>query len=338
MADLSMSVPSTPDRLDRIPARVAEIAPQDITGIFPRPTLIELGGDGARPLFLSLLLHGNERAGFGVLQALARRYRDARPERPMMIFVGNVEAVAADRRQLPGQPDFNRIWAGGEGPYCDLVAAVTARARDRNVFASIDIHNTSGANPHYGSINVLRPADLHLAARFADIGVYYRVPGTTQSIAFSSFCPAVTVECGKSGDAAGIARALGLIDHVLALDHFPTARPVPGALRLYKTVGVMTIAAGRSFAFGGEDAELRLRPDFEQLNFTDLEPGTPVARFDGAKLPLRVSDEHGRDITASYLQPSNGAIVLARAATPAMITPDPEIARRDCLGYLMAKV
>lgn len=322
------------DRLGHLPAALLEVTPAEITQVLPNPTLVTLAGKDD-PLFLSVLLHGNETAGFHVLQELTRRYADAEPPRGLIVFVGNVRATGAAVRYLPDQPDFNRIWRGGDGPYRDLARQVTEAARGAGVFASIDVHNNTGANPHYGCVASLRPADLHLAAMFAPIGVYYHNPNTTQSAAFSEFCPAVTIECGKSGDRAGVARALALIGRAMAIDGFPVHAPASGALKLYETVGRVLVDPRHSFSFGEAPADLVLRADLEDLNFTEVPAGTPWATGDRARQALRVVNEHDDDLTEAFFAFADGAAVLRHAVTPAMISRDETAVRLDCLCYLM---
>jgi succinylglutamate desuccinylase len=323
------------DRLDYLPASLCGAEPSGLLGIFPNPTLITLAGERGPPLWLTTVLHGNETTSFYVLRALADKYRDRPLPRSLTIFVGNVRAAAVGVRHLPDQPDFNRIWGEGGSGYHRLVQEVVEEARAQCPFASIDIHNNSGNNPHYGCVNALRPADLHLAAMFASLGVYYRNPSTTQSIAFSQFCPAVTVECGQSGDLAGVERALDLVERTLNLDAFPEAVPPAGALRLYRTLGSVRIDPECDFAFGGSEAELNLRADLEALNFSELESGTCWATRRGSQIALKVIDEHDHDLTAQFFSYVGEDIRLTRPVTPAMITHDPDIIRQDCLCYLM---
>jgi succinylglutamate desuccinylase len=323
------------DRLDQFPAGLADIGPREIATLVPNPALITIPGDREDPLFVSTVLHGNETTSFYVLRELARKYRASPPPRSLMIFVGNVRAMAADIRYLPGQPDFNRIWTDGDSPFHRLVHEVADAARERDAFASIDIHNNTGTNPHYGCVNALRPADLHLAAAFAPVGVFYKNPSTTQSIAFSQFCPAVTIECGQSGDQAGIAKALGLVEHVATLDHFPDHAPPKEAVRLYQTIGSVMVDPAASISFDDTEADLALRPDLEAMNFSDLEAGTYWATAREPARALRVVGEHGDDLTDRFFVADGARISLKRAATPAMITSDESVIRQDCLGYLM---
>ena len=323
------------DRLNALPAQLEQTSPTDILQLLPNPTLISVAGERDPPLFICTLLHGNETTSFEVLRALARRYRDRRPSRSLLIFAGNVEATASAARLLPGQPDFNRIWAGGDSGFVTLANEVQRIAQALRPFASIDIHNNTGRNPHYGCINVLRPADLQLAAWFAPLGVYYRNPPTTQSMAFAEFCPAITIECGQNGDSTGIESALRLIDRTMHADALPTTAPRDSELRLYETVGRILVDPQRSFSFGEAETELILRTDLDEMNFRDLPAGTRFGSSTCTELPLAVLDEQNRVLTSQFFAAQNGAITLLQAATPAMLTRDHAVIRQDCLGYLM---
>lgn len=326
------------DHFDHLPEALAGLSPRDIKQVFPRPTLINLKGRLDAPVFLSTLLHGNETTSFRVLQHLQKRFANEVPNRSLMIFIGNVDAAAEGQRRLEGQPDFNRIWDKGAGRYHALVQDVLEEARRRGVFASIDVHNNTGRNPIYGCINVLRPADLQLAAMFAPVGVFYLTPSGTQSIAFSRLCPSITVECGRSDEAEGVAAAIRLVDSVIDLEAFDTAPPKDGAVSLYQTIARVLVDRDSTFSFGGTEADLVLREDLETLNFAPLEPGAPWAHADGPALPLKVLDEQDHDVTAEFLRFQDGRITLNRAVTPSMITPDQTVIRQDCLCYLMQRI
>ena len=324
------------NRLPHLPIELTSITPKEIKRVFPTPTLITIDGRHPEPLFLSILLHGNETTGFYVLQDLARRFAGMPPPRSLMIFVGNVEATAAGLRRLDYQEDFNRIWAGGHGTPFDLARAVIDAAREAHPLASIDIHNNTGTNPFYGCINTLQSTNLQLAALFSRIAVYYRNPPTTQSMAFSQFCPAVTVECGRVGNAAGTERAIEFVNAVLHLDRLPDRMPHPSDLLLFETVGRVIVDENCSFSFEDDGADLILRSDLEQKNFCGMAIGEEWGRSRYAQLPLTVLDEGGIDLTASFFIRHDDSIRLRTPVTPAMITRDRTIIRQDCLGYLMA--
>lgn len=328
------------DQYDRWPGDLTQLSCRDVREVFPRPALLRLEGEheGAAPLFVSTLLHGNETTSFSVLQHLQRRYGD-RPPRSLLIFVGNVDAAALGERRLEDQPDFNRIWAHGASEHHSMAAYVLGEARRAGVFASIDIHNNTGDNPVYGCVNALRAPDLHLASLFGPIAVFYRNPPTTQSYAFSQICPAITVECGRSGDPEGLAAAIDLVETVMRLDSFPAAPPEPGALTLYETVGRVLVDPDCSIAFGREGADLMLRADLEHQNFKPMRAGESWGITAKAALPFQVLDEHDGELTDEFFQlGAQGAVLLKTDVTPAMISPDIKIIRQDCLGYVMRPI
>lgn len=326
------------DRYDRLPEALAEISPREVTSVFPNPALITIEGERKQPLFVSTLLHGNELTSFSVLQHLERACRDSRPERSLMIFVGNVDATGAGVRHLPETPDYNRIWADGDTPWHHLAQEVLTAARQAGLFASIDIHNNTGANPLYGCVNALRPADLQLAAMFAPVGVYYLNPPTTQSIAFSRMCPSVTVECGKTGNTDGISAAIDLVEGAMRLEAFAEAPPPAEALEIYHTVGRVLVAPEASFSFGEAGADIVLRADLEDLNFRAMAAGESWGTVAGETLPLTVLDEHGNDLTDQFFFRDGTDLRLQRPVVPSMITHDAEVIRQDCLGYVMRPI
>ena len=328
----------TLNEISELPDALIGLAPRDIRQAFPEPTLVRLDGRAGAPLFVSVMLHGNETTGFLVLQRLKRWIATHGLPRPMLIFVGNVHAAEQGERHLDDQPDYNRVWAGGDTPEHRLADRVKAAAREAGVFASIDIHNNTGTNPLYACINRLEGGHMQLASLFGPTVVFYDNPPTTQSMAFSGFCPAVTVEAGKPAEPAGVERAFDLVTDALHMHEFRPAG-ADRAITLYRTVGRMEIAPEAGFAFSeSSDAALVFPPRMDRWNFSPLPEGAPMARLNADGLPLRVFDETRRDITEHFLVRRDGEIRLARPATPSMLTLDPGIVRSDCLGYLMEEM
>jgi hypothetical protein len=323
------------DVLDGIPVALVDTQLRDIRRLFPNPSLVRVAGKRTQPLFISTLLHGDETTSFSVLQELARRVREEDLPRSLLILIGNVRAAEAGARFLSDQADFNRIWSGNGTPFHDLAGRVLSAAREARPFASIDIHNNTGANPLYGCVSSLRPADLQLAAMFSNIGVHYRIPETTLSVAFSDLCPSLTIECGRSGEAEGCVRASALVRNVMTLEHFPDEPPDAKALSLYETLGRVVIDSDCDFAFAEAGAQLLLRRDLEALNFVSVPAGETWARFSGNHPPLRVLDAHGGDISGRFFVIDGSRIALKRAVTPAMATSNKTAIRQDCVCYFM---
>ncbi|ROR34676.1 M14 family metallopeptidase [Inmirania thermothiophila] len=308
--------------------------------VLPGPALIHLRGRREPPLFVSLLLHGNEPVGLEAVQRLLAAGREL--PRALTLFVGNVEAARAGVRRLPGQPDYNRVWPGSElppAPEHAMMAEVVARMRERGVFASVDLHNNTGLNPHYACVNRLEPAFLHLAVLFSRTVVWFLRPRGVQSAAFAPLCPSVTLECGRVGEARGAAHACAFLEACLRMDHLP-AHPVPGHdIDLFHTVAVVRVAEGVPLGLGRGGPGLRLAPDLDRLNFRELPPGTVLGWVEGCGARcLEVHDEAGRDVARRYFEVTDGALRTRVPLMPSMLTLDTEVVRQDCLCYLMERV
>ena len=148
----------------------------DLHTIMNQPTLLHLQGENKQPLFISVLLHANEDTSFFAIQTLLKRYQDRPLPRSLSIFFGNMAAAKEGVRRLDGQPDYNRVWPGTDHPECDetrLMQQVVDKIASKQPFASIDIHNNTGKNPHYGCIKNLKQSSLQLASLFSHIVVYF---------------------------------------------------------------------------------------------------------------------------------------------------------------------
>jgi len=329
-------------RFDHFPDPLLDVAASDLWRHLPGPSLFQIPGRHEPPLFISVLLHGNEDTGWRAVQAVLRRHRDATLPRALILFVGNIDAAKAGVRTLPTQTDYNRAWPGMQDaatPEARLMREVMEAVRPHTPFASIDIHNNTGNNPHYACLNSLDDHFLQLARLFSRTVVYFNKPVGVQSAALARLCPAVTVECGRVGGTAGIEHAAEFIASALAMSQFP-AHPVPEAdIDLLRTFAIVTIPPDASFSFDGADADFRLRGDLDHLNFSELDPGTSFGSLGGSQT-RRFDVLPGADFAfaGDYFDYTGGEIRLARQAVPAMLTLDPDAVRLDCLGYLMHRI
>lgn len=338
-----MSAGSTALTLHRAGAPDAAFLDADADALhtlLPGPTLFEIPGGPRAPLFVSVLLHGNETTGLAAAQRVLRP-RAGRLPRPLLLFVGNVAAARACVRTLPDQHDYNRAWPGTDrpdSPEARVMAEVVAAVRARAPFASLDIHNNTGLNPHYGCVNRLDERYFHLARLFSRVVVYFTRPLGVQSLALAPICPAVTVECGKVGDASGIEHAAGFLEAALHLNDWP-AHPVPAHdLELLHTTWRVTIAEDVTFSFDGTPADLVFRGDLDHLNFRPLAAGASLGRVSpaGARA-LVVEDAEGR-LAPDFFDCTDGELRLTRDCVPSMLTRDPNAVRLDCLCYLMQRI
>lgn len=322
-----------------LPSGFLDAPPEAMEEVLQGPSLIHLPGRRQPPLFVSTLLHGNETSGIKALQRLLAPYRDRPLPRSLSLFIGNVAAARHGLRRLEGQPDYNRIWPGGaarDSEEARMTAYVVEQMRRRGVFASIDIHNNTGHNPHYACINRLEPHFLSLASLFSKRIVYFTRPRGVQSLAFAELCPAVTLECGQPEDDYGAEHAYEMIDAALHLQALPEAPAEE--VNVYRTRAIVRVPEAFSFCFGSGGADLELLEDLERLNFQELPTGTLLACAHRPDARLLVENEQGQDVWQEYLQRTDGEIRTCKHVVPSMFCRDPQIVRQDCLGYFMERL
>jgi hypothetical protein len=323
---------------DDAPSGLEDLAADEIGALLDGPTLINLKGARPQPLFVSTLLHGNETTSWQVACEIIKKARGGMLDRSVLLFVGNVPAATARRRYLPGQPDYNRIWSGGERAEHALAAEVLAAVRAAAPFAVIDIHNNTGRNPFYSCVSRIEPTHLHLASLFSPIAVFYTNPNSALSIACAPLAPSIAIECGLPGNAAGVEHATALVFETMRLENWFADFGFAQGLRLYHTLGRLFLQDGVSFSFDNSSADVMLPAEFEEWNFNTAKVGEVWARSSLTSSPLRVIDEMGADITSRFFSHRDGETRLVTAVTPAMLSTNAENARLDCLGYLMEPI
>ncbi|HEY9050895.1 MAG TPA: M14 family metallopeptidase [Gammaproteobacteria bacterium] len=327
------------NEIDELPAQLLTAKTEDLYQLLGKPTLLHLEGEQSNPLFLCTLLHGNETTGFYALQRLLNQYKQKKLPRSLSIFIGNVKAAADGLRRLEQQVDFNRVWPGTHDDFlaeAHMMKNVSDIMRQKQTFASIDIHNNTGRNPHYGCINSLGKKYIALAGMFSNTVVYFTNPKGVQSAAFAEFCPSVTLECGRSGQMDGVDHALRFIETVMQLDDLPSQ--VPEHINLFHTVARVTIPEAYSFGFA-DDATINLHSEIEMYNFRELEAGTVFASVEpksNAFLHAFIDDES--DQGKEFFECRNNEIVLKKSVMPSMLTKDATVIRQDCLCYLMERM
>ncbi len=239
-------------QLDELPPALLTARACEVDDILPGPTLIHLAGRREQPLFVSILLHGNEDVGLLAIQQVLQEHQAQQLPRALSIFVGNVEAARHGVRRLDHQPDSNRVWPGsdteGTAEHA-LMQSVVDEMRCRAVFASIDLHNNTGRNPHYGCVNRMDHKHLQLASLFSRTVVFFLRPHGVQSQAFATFCPAVTCECGKVGDATGVTRAAEFVRSCLHLSEIPDHELPEGDVHVFRTVATAKVRPNAAFGF-----------------------------------------------------------------------------------------
>lgn len=325
------------DKLSEVPNQFFLIHPQEIKSVFPRPTMVFLEGMNKESVFISTLLHGNETSSFYAMQKFLKPIVEGRIplQRSVIWFIGNVDATEKNLRHLPNQEDFNRIWLH-ENPSSPIAKEVLDEVQKHNLFASIDIHNNTGTNPLYGCTNVIDSKYIYLASLFSPTIVYFRTPAEVQSMAFSKFCPAVTIEGGKSAEPHGVEAIVNFLESVIHLQEIPKTDLQKSNLRIYHTKAKVRINPGAKVTFGRDTSgDFLFAEDFDHLNFTELEPGTILGKVQDPQAHLLVTDENDIDVTDQFIEVIDGKIQTKRVLIPSMFTKDTLVIEQDCLGYFM---
>jgi len=300
--------------IESLPEGILELEAHELHQVLAGPTLIHLPGRRQEPLFVSVLLHGNEDTGWQAMRALLRKLQGQELPRALSLFIGNIAAAKVRQRFLEGQPDYNRVWEDVPGnealPERRMMQQIVDDLRARKVFASVDVHNNTGLNPHYACVRVLEEHHLHLATLFSRTVVYFRTPAGVQTAPFAEICPSVTIEAGQAGQTHGFE---------------------------HNTVAICKVPPEASFGFGGDRCDLNFVEDLDHLNFRELPVGTTLARIPGDELMLVVRDESGEEVTARYFELADGELRTTLPFMPSMLAMDETAIRQDCLCYLMER-
>ena len=327
---------------ESLPAGFLDSSAQDLYKVLPGPSLFHLRGTQPQPLFVSVLLHGNEDVGLVAIQEVLKKFGEDSLPRSLSFFIGNVEAAAKGLRRLDHQPDYNRVWPQtghhDESAEHRMMCDVYNEMAKRKPIASIDLHNNTGLNPHYACVNRLDNRFFHLATLFGRTVVYFIRPHGVQSISFAEICPSITVECGRAGDKLGYNHAQELIEALLHITALPTQPIAPHDIDLYHTIATVKIPKQFSFSFDGSDADIQFISEIEHLNFHEIVPGTMIGKIrPGMNLHLEVVDEHGAEVEQQFFEFENNELKFSRSLMPSMFTLNEQVVRQDCLCYLMER-
>ncbi|MBL4773366.1 MAG: succinylglutamate desuccinylase/aspartoacylase family protein [Alcanivoracaceae bacterium] len=332
-------------QFNHLPEGLLNLPAQRLYTKIDNHTLIHLKGKIKRPVFISILQHGDEYTGWDALKDYLNNHQHILP-RSLSILFGNVQAARYNVRQLDDQPDFNRSWPSQlklDCPIATTMQEITDIMKQHKPFASVDIHNNSGRNPHYSGINSLDPLFLNLASLFSDTMIYFTTPFGIQSGAFAKFCPSVTVECGLSGASDGTEQTHTFLELLLSQSNLTH---VPGILehqKVYKIVATVKIKEHIDYSFENQNHQFSLVNDLDFLNFHQVDVGQEFGHLNQElarqnTMPFVVTDEHNNDITTQYFINVDDKVVTNKSFVPSMITQNIQAIRHDCLCYIMQPI
>ncbi|MCU7835118.1 MAG: succinylglutamate desuccinylase/aspartoacylase family protein [gamma proteobacterium symbiont of Taylorina sp.] len=326
--------------LSSLPEKLLQKKAHELCQHLQGPTLIHLTGVQPNPLFISVLLHGNETTGWEALKSYLVAQKNKPLARSLSIFIANVSAAEKCKRVLDGQPDYNRVWRNHPSEEGRMMNKILLEMEQKQIFASIDIHNNTGKNPHYACINQKQHDFFQLAHLFSRTVVYFTQPDSVQSMAFSSLCPAVTIECGQPDQPHGVEHVKSYIEKIMVMGEFSQQALKKADFDLYHTMAIVKVPEQFSISFdSNQSADISFDCNVDRLNFTVMRSGECLALIDPHKpIYLQAVDEQGKNVSQRYFSYDNGEIRTQIQVMPSMLTTKEEIIRQDCLCYLMEKM
>ncbi len=321
------------------PERIVEDPDGFLDQLSGPAVFVRKGRDATRRRAVAGMLHGNEPSGY---RAIHRALRAPRPPAvDTLFFIGAVEAARAEprysHRMLEGHQDLNRCFDGTRSDLDHEIATQALELLTREPLeAALDLHNNSGHNPPYGVGMLANPARLALSGYFSRLYMLVDWNMSTLMEALERFCPAVTIECGRSGDAAADRVAWHGLEQFLQADVLPS-RPAPGeAPRILANPVRVTLRPGLSLAFADSplSADFVMDADVDRHNFQMLPAGTRLGWVRSSTTPpVEARDASGVDRADELFAQRAGQLVTLCPLTPIMMTTVPEIAQSDCLFY-----
>lgn len=308
------------------------------------PTHVYLSGrDPSRCRVVVTLLHGNEPSGFFGLYQLLKR--GLQPAVDLHCFIASVEAAQAApvffHRMLPGQEDINRCFRPPftRSPQSRLAKGILDTLEQLAPEAVIDVHNTSGSGPAFGVTTFKDARHEALISLFTPRLMVTDIRlGALMEISNERY-PVVTIECGGSQDLEANRLAAEGLEAYACRNDVLSPPPADFALDYFYNPLRLEMREGVEVSYQ-ENLSRRhvvtLFPDIERYNFGYVEAGTALGYVQG-KLEdaLRVVGSQGESPVETFLDLRNDLLRTGRQLKLFMVTTNAEIARRDCLFYLV---
>lgn len=301
------------------------------------------GEDSGRCRAVITLLHGNEPSGFFAVYDLLQK--QIRPAVDLHCFIASVAAAKEPPgffyRMLPGTADLNRCF---KPPYTDspqsrLAKGILDTLEQFQPEAVIDIHNTSGSGPAFGVTTFMDPRHEALVSLFTQrIIVTDLSLGALMEISETRF-PTVTVECGGAQDTeSNLLAEEGLLEFACRKDVL-TPQATDFTLDFFYNPVRLELRKDATVTYREQASpvhDLTLFPEVEHYNFGFIDAGTPLGYL-GTDIQRTLSavNSRGEEKLLEFFAVEEGRLVPSQTLKLFMVTTNPEIARSDCLFYLV---
>ena len=325
------------------PDQIGETA-YDFLKLLPGPMHLFLQGkDSTRSRVVTTLLHGNEPSGLhGVFHLLKT---GVSPQTDIHVLIPSVDAAKQAPgfiyRMLPHHKDLNRCFRehfeeSDQGLLAREIAGIIDAAKPECV---IDVHNTSGSSPSFGVTTYMDQQHDALVSLFThrmivtDIKLGALMELSTQER------PIVTIECGGAQDEESHLLAADGLKRYMELESVLSLKHTDMSLEFFHNPMRLELKEGSDIAYGDHcllQDGVTLLPDIENHNFGYVDADVRLGFVSGTlEDNLKINNPLGDENISDYFRLQGGVLYPSRRLKLFMVTGNPEIARKDCLFYLV---
>lgn len=308
------------------------------------PTHIKLSGQqSTRCRAVATLLHGNEPSGLTAIHHLLAQ--DIKPVMDIHLFILSVDAAKQGPgfiyRMLPHHKDINRCF---KPPYDDsdqdqLALALLNKIKSLDPECLIDVHNTSGSSPSFGVTTFMDEKHDALVSLFSHRMIVTDLSlGALMEIS-DALLPTVTIECGGAEDDEANRVAITGLSRYMTLPDILNQRHGDLTLEFFHHPIRMELTESSAIAYGKTNLlrdGVTLLPSIESYNFGYVTPENQLGFVSGTlKGNLTLRNQDGEQQLHEYFELRDEALFPRRKLKLFMVTTNPEIARNDCLFYVV---
>ncbi len=306
------------------------------------PTWIDIAGqDPSRTRVMTTLLHGNEPSGVKAVFNYLTSPDLKKPLTNISLLICSVKAALMEpdftHRYLPGEPDMNRCF---KPPFSSMngkiAEAILNRISELKPEAMIDVHNTSGSGPDFTICSGVDPIYEKYAKYFSS-----RLVKTDLSLGSimeaDVGCPILTLECGGSFDLSADLTAIKTIETLTTIDDLYAENNK--SLNIYTHPLRIEIHDDVTIGYAEQsikECDITLEVDIEKHNFGVTEKDCFLGWVGDKGLDYFTAiNDRGTDIKNDLFYIKDNKLYTRKLLRLFMVTPRPEIAKKDCLFYLV---
>lgn len=314
--------------------------------LLPGPTHIHIRGKNSqRARAIVTLSHGNEPSGLQAIFNLLKQ--QLVPAVDIHCFIPSVDAAKQTPgfvyRTLPHHRDFNRCF---KPPFeideqGQLALELLQKLQAIKPECLLDIHNTSGSSPAFGVTTFMDDRHDALISLFTHRTIVTDLQlGSLMEIS-EFLLPAVTIECGGAQDTESANVAFEGLQRYVSLENVFSNEHSDHTLEFFHNPIRLELKQGSDIAYGDHslfEGGVTLLPDIENYNFGSVDSSCRLGFVSGQLASvLSAIDAEGNERVSDFFELRDGELFPARTLKLFMVTTNPEIARKDCLFYMVAQ-